>query len=462
MSFLASTPSDPSLSIGWHLFILFLAIGANAFFAASEIAIISLNEAKVRHDAEQGDKKAKLLRKFIDEPGRFLATIQVGVTLAGFLASAFATVTFAQPIARWFDRQAWCTLSFSTLEGIVALCVTILLAFLTLILGELVPKRIAMQYCEPLSRAVVRPLRCVASFAKPFVSLLNFVTNRVLARFGISSTPEQGRVSEEEIRMMVDIGGENGSIEPQEKEMIENVFEFNNKTVEEIMVHRLDITALDIESSDSEIQQTIRESGYSRIPVYKDTIDNVMGILNSRDYLIRTLDAQHPNLEALLRKPFFVPNTLRADVLFRQMQKNKQPIAIVLDEFGGTSGLVSMEDLLEEIVGEIYDEYDTTVVPPSIVQLSETDFRLLGETPCDEVSKALGVEIPEGDFTTLGGFILEQLGSIPNAGVQFEIAALHLAITVESMDGNRIDRVLIHRTRLNSSEEETSEAETAE
>jgi putative hemolysin len=425
---------------------LLLAILANAFFAASEIAIISLNDAKVRRDADQGDKMSKILRRFIDEPGRFLATIQVGVTLAGFLASAFAAVTFAQPLARWFSSHAWCPLAHTTVEGIATILVTIILAFLTLILGELVPKRIAMQHSEQLARFVARPLRFVASTAAPFVNLLNFATNRILNLFGIDPTKGHDRVSEEEIRMMVDIGGENGSIEPQEKKMIENVFEFNNKTAGEIMLHRLDIVALPIDVEESEIRHTIRKSGFSRIPIYNGSIDNIMGILNTRDYLIRALEDRPLKLPELLRKPFFVPETIRADILFQQMQKGKQAIAIVLDEFGGTSGLVSMEDLLEEIVGEIYDEYDVNVFPPSIVKLSETEFRIAGEAEIDDAADTLGVEIPEGDFTSLGGFILDKLGSIPEPGTRLEIPELNLDITVETMDGNRIDDVLVRKT----------------
>ncbi len=447
MSTPAPTPDPESLELGWHLFILFLAILANAFFAASEIAVISLNDAKVRRDAEQGDKTSRVIRGFIDEPARFLATIQVGVTLAGFLASAFAAVTFARPLAHWFSSRSWCTLHDNTVEGIATVFVTIVLAFLTLILGELVPKRIAMQHSEPLARAVSRPLRWIAAAASPFVSLLTLVTNRTLKLFGIDPAKGQERVSEEEIRMMVDIGGENGSIEPQEKEMIENVFEFNNKTAGEIMIHRLDIVALPIDVDEATTRETIRKSGFSRIPVYRGTIDNIMGVLNTRDYLIRALEDSHPRLAELLRKPFFVPETIRADILFRQMQKTKQSIAIVLDEFGGTCGLVSIEDLLEEIVGEIYDEYDVNIAPPSIVKLSETDFRLAGDTEIDDAAEALDVKIPEGDFNTLGGFILEKLGRIPTPGAQLAIPELNLEMTVEAMDGNRIDSVLAHRAQ---------------
>lgn len=433
------------MQIGWHLFILFLAIASNAFFAASEIAIISLNDARVRRDADQGDHTAKILRKFIDEPGRFLATIQVGVTLAGFLASAFAAVTFARPASLWILTQSWCHLSENTVESLVTILVTVLLAFLTLIFGELVPKRVAMQHSEALAKFVSKPLKVISSATRPFVTLLNFVTNKILVLFGIDTTHIREHISEEEIRMMVDIGGENGSIEPQEKQMIENVFEFNNKTADEIMVHRKDIVALSLDVDDATCREAIRNCGLSRIPVYNGTIDNIQGVLNTRDYLIKALDDQHPRMADLLRKPFFVPETIRTDILFRQMQKNKQSIAIVLDEFGGTSGIVSVEDLLEEIVGEIYDEYDTNTKPSIIEKLSETDYRMPGETEIDNAAAALGVKIKEGDFNTLGGFIFEQLNRMPTEGTKLLIPELSLEMTVEKMDGNRIESVRIHR-----------------
>ena len=417
----------------------------NGYFSMSEMALTTAKRAVLEHDAEEGDKRAERAVQLAADSDQLLATIQVAITLVGFASSAVASTSLSDPLATWLMSFGIAPLS-AIARGLAPVIITVAVAFVSIVIGELVPKRIAMQYSEPLSRFVARPLSFIASATAPFVTLLNFVTNRILLLFGVNPTQGQERVSEEEIRMMVDIGGENGSIEPQEKEMIENVFEFNNKTAGEIMVHRLDIAALPIDVDEAEIRQTIRKSGFSRIPVYSGTIDNIMGILNTRDYLIRALEDRHPKLADLLRKPFFVPETIRADILFRQMQKSKQAIAIVLDEFGGTCGLVSVEDLLEEIVGEIYDEYDVNVLPPSIVKLSETDFRLAGETEIDDAAEALGVEIPEGDFNTLGGFILEKLGSIPSAGAHLAIPELHLEMTVETMDGNRIDSVLVHKT----------------
>lgn len=443
---------NPHLSIAaasggfaWPLVILYIAILANAFFAASEIAVVSLNKTKIRKQAEDGDKTSKLMLNFIEEPGRFLSTIQIGVTLAGFLASAFAAVTFAEPAAAWATSQDWCKLSFSTVQTIMTILVTIALSFLTLIFGELVPKRIAMRYSEALSRAVVKPLKLISAFASPFVSLLDLSTNSVLKLLRIDPADVAERVTEEEIRMMVDIGGASGSIEPQEKEMIENVFEFNNKTAEEIMVHRTEIVALPIDVGEVECRERMRKCEFSRLPVYDGTIDNIQGILNTRDYLIRALDDQHPQIKELIRKPFFVPETIRTDLLFRQMQKNKQSLAVVLDEFGGTSGIVSVEDLLEEIVGEIYDEYDVNAVPGKIEKLSETDYRLPGEIDLEKVAEELGVNIEEGDFSTVGGFVFEKLNRVPTVGTKLEIPELYLQITVEKMDGHRVDSVLVHK-----------------
>ena len=439
-------PIEPeSTELGWHILILFLAILSNAFFAASEIAVISLNDAKVRRDAEQGNRIAKILRKFIDEPGKFLATIQVGVTFSGFLASAFAAVTFAHPAASWISARPWCRLSETSVESLVTILVTVILSFLTLIFGELVPKRIAMQHSAPLAHLVSRPLKMISSVASPFVTMLNFVTNQILMLVGIDPHHAKENVSEEEIRMMVDIGGEAGTIEPQEKEMIENVFEFNNKTAAEIMIHRKDIVALPLDVGEAECRETIRQCGLSRIPVFNETIDDIQGVLNTRDYLIRALDDLHPQLHDLLRKPFFVPETIRADILFRQMQKNKQSIAIVLDEFGGTSGIVSVEDLLEEIVGEIYDEYDTNTKPQIIEKLSDDEFRMPGETEIGTAAEALGAKLPEGDFNTLGGFVFEKLNRVPTVGTTLELPEIALTITVEKMDGRRIESVMIHR-----------------
>ena len=442
----SSQPIDSeTMEVGWNLFILMLAIGTSAFFAATETAVISLNDAKIQREAEEGNRIAGLLRQLIDQPSRFRATVQIGMALPSLLAAAFATTTLALPFGHWLARQPWWHFTQKTAIGLTTTTVTVLLVLIILVFGDRLPKRIGMQRGETWARTIAYPFNAISAIARPFTTLLTFCTNHLLSLLGIAPSQLHGKISEEEIRMMLDIGGETGSIEPQEKEMIENVFEFNNTTAAEIMVHRKSIIALPIDIDNEECRETIRESGFSRIPVYNETIDNIQGILNTRDYLIQALDDEHPNLTKLLRKAFFVPETIRADILFRQMQKNKQGIAIVLDEYGGTSGLVSIEDLLEEIVGEIYDEYDIAVQTPGIECLSDTDYRMPGETDIDSAAETLNVEIEEGDFNTLGGFIFEKLNSMPTEGTKLVLHDLALEMTVEKMDDHRIESVRIIR-----------------
>ena len=449
----------PPQGVGVAIFLLILAVIFNAFFAASEIAIISLKDAKVKRDAENGKRIDKILCKFISEPTKFLATIQVGITLAGFLASAFAAVTLADPLANVITPY------FPESPEIISSCctilVTIVLAFVTLIFGELVPKRIAMQHSEKLARFSAVPLRAIAVFARPFVSLLNWTTNGVLRLIGIDPKATKEEASEEEIRMLVDIGGENGTIEQDEMEMIENVFEFNNTVASEIMVHRRDIVAIPVTATEEECKEIIRSSNFSRIPVYEENIDNIKGILNSRDFLLKSLDNKHINFMEILRKPLFVPETIRADVLFSQMQKSKQPLAIVLDEYGGTSGLISLEDLLEEIVGEIYDEYDQPEEEKREIEtLGENEYRVPGEMQLDEVIDFLNLPTPEGeDFNTFAGIVFDRLKTVPTVGTVVPLPKLHVEAKVEKMDGNRIESLIVKKTKPQESEEHASSEE---
>ena len=426
-----------------NILFLFSVIFVNAFFTAAEIAIISLNDAKVRRDAEDGDRRAKLLCRFIDDPGRFLATLQVSTTITAFIASAFAAVAFAAPLARFIERKY--ELHPGSTEKIVALIVTLLLAFVSIVAGELVPKRVALKHSEGIARFAARPLLLAAKILHPLVSLLNRISNGVLRLVGVSTETEKESASEEEIRLMADIAEESGAIQPQEKEMIENVFEFNNKTADEIMVHRKDIIALDIAAPRDEIRALILDSGISRIPVYKETIDDILGILHVRDYLVAALGGREPVIADLMRKPLYVPETILADQLFRQMQKKKRSISVVLDEHGGTSGIVTVEDLLEEIVGEIYDEHDTDTTPLAILRVSENEYRMPGEIGIDKVSEELGVKIEEGDFNTIGGFVFEKLNHVPSEGTVLDLPEINLEFKVEKMDGHRIESVVVRK-----------------
>lgn len=439
--------SEAESSLGLPIFFLLLAILAKAFFAVSEISIVSLNDAKMRRDAENGTKEEKILRGFIDEPSKFLATIQVGVTLVGLLASAFAAVVLAEPLAKAISVALEDKYPSNIIYNLCIFAVTIVLAFLMLVFGELVPKRLAAKNSDIISKTVATPLRTISIILFPFVKLSNLFTNLTLRAFGVDPNEDQQKVSEEEIRMMVDIAEEKDAIDPEEKQMIENVFEFNDTVASEIMVHRKDIVAIPMDATEEECKNIIRSSQFSRIPVYENSIDDIKGILNSRDFLLKCLDQEHVDFQGMLRKPVFVPETISADVLFSQMQKNKLSMAIVLDEYGGTSGLVTLEDLLEEIVGEIYDEYDKPEDENLITELPDGTYRVSGEMGLEEVIDQLGLPSPdeEDDFNTFAGFVFDRIKTVPNVGAKVMLPKLHVEAMVEEMDGNRIDKIIVRK-----------------
>ena len=394
-----------------EILILILLIFINAFFAASEIAFISLNDAKIDIEAKEGNKKAKKIKSMLTEPSRFLATIQIGVTLAGFLSSAFAAENFASDLAPVLNN-AMPAISLGAWNTISIILITIVLSYFTLIFGELVPKRIAMKNCEKIAYGSVGIINIFSIIMAPFVKFLTFSTNVISKLFGVSETDEE-TVTEEEIRMMVDVGEEKGTIDEDEKTMINNVFEFNDKTVSEIMVPRTEIYALDMNLSISEAIEEMTEDDefrYSRIPVYEETIDDIKGIVYIKDILLSKHN-KNAKIKNLIKDAFFVPETKLVNDLFDELRKNRKQIAIAVDEYGGTSGLVTMEDILEEIVGEIYDEYDE--VEDIYQEIDENTFILSGSMAIYEVEGLLNIEIEDGDYDTLSGYLIEILGRIP-------------------------------------------------
>ena len=415
-------------------------IFVNAFFAATEIAVISLNEAVLRREAEDGDKKSARLLKIVEAPTRFLSTIQIAITLAGFLGAAFAADNFASRISGWVDaRYVLNAAQLSAVQTLSVVVITLVLSFFTLVLGELVPNRLAMQKPEKVSRAAAGVVSVLAGVLRPLIWLLTVSTNGVLRLLRIDPNAEADEVSEEEIRMMVDIGEEKGAIETGEKEMIENIFEFNNLTAEDVMIHRTDVVMLWAEDTDEEIVRTIEETGLSRYPVYEEDADDVVGILNSRDYFLNARRPDPRPMRELLREAYFVPESVRADVLFRDMQSRKVHIAIVVDEYGGTSGLITMEDLLEEIVGNIYDEFDPQD-EQEIVALGDNLWRIAGSADLEDVAEALDVDLPEDeDAETLGGLVYAQLSVIPEDGSHPEVDAYGLHIRVEELSDRRVE-----------------------
>ena len=368
-----------------QVLLLVILIGLNAFFAASEIAFISLNDAKIDIQAKEGNKKAKKIKKMLENPSKFLATIQIGITLAGFLSSAFASEAFASELAPILNNLIP-VLSVATWNTISIIIITIILSYFTLIFGELVPKRIAMKYCEKVAFASIGVISAISILTSPFVKFLTFSTNIVSKIFGVSDAEEE-TVTEEEIRMMVDVGKEKGTINKEESEMINNVFEFNDKTVSEIMIPRTEIYAVDMNLSISKVIEDITEDKdfrYSRIPVYDETIDEIKGIVYIKDILLSTKN-KNVKIKNLVKEAYYVPETKQLDELFDELRKNRKQIAIVVDEYGGTAGIVTMEDILEEIVGEIYDEYD--LVQKNYEKIDENTYLLNGALSVSEVEK---------------------------------------------------------------------------
>lgn len=423
-----------------EILILIVLVLINAFFAASEIAFISLNDARVDFDAKEGNKKAKKIKKMLENPSKFLATIQIGITFAGFLSSAFAAERFAGDLAPILYNWAP-GISIWIWNKIAIILITLILSYFTLIFGELVPKRIAMKYSEKIAYGSIGIIRTISIIMLPFVKFLTFSTNIVSKIFGVSENEEE-TVTEEEIRMMVDVGEEKGTIDEEEKTMINNVFEFNDKIVSEIMVPRTEIYAVDMNVSISEAIEEMTENEdfrYSRIVVYEETIDDVKGIVYLKDILLSGKN-KNAKIKNLVKDAYFVPDTKPVNELFDELRKNRKQIAIAVDEYGGTSGLVTMEDILEEIVGEIYDEYDE--VEDIYQEIDENTFILSGSMAIYEVEGLLNVEIEDGDYDTLSGYLVEELGRIPSEKEKkIVVETPDITYKIEEIKDKRITRV---------------------
>ena len=417
-----------------QIFILLILILLNAYFAASEIAFISLNDAKIEKQAKEGNKKAKQIEKMLKNPSKFLATIQIGITLAGFLSSAFASDAFADILAPALNKL-FPMISVEFFRGISIVIITIILSFFTLVLGELVPKRIAMKYYEKIAFATIGIIRAISIITAPFVKILTVVTNFISKLFGISENEEE-IVTEEEIKMMIDEGEEKGTIEEDEKEMINNIFEFNDITVSEVMTHRTDVYAIEINSNIDDIIKDLDEYKYSRIPVYEETIDDIKGILFVKDLLKYLHGNKLVKIKNIMREAYFVSENKPINELFKDLQKNKMQMAIVIDEYGGTAGVVTMEDLLEEIVGNIFDEYDE--IENDYTKIDDNTFSINGSVTINDLKKILQVEIPEGDYDTLSGYLLELLGRVPEDDETPTIETEKVSYKIEKYEDKRI------------------------
>ena len=422
-----------------QLIFLFILILLNAYFAATEIAFISLNDAKIEKQVKDGNKKAKQIQKMLKNPSKFLATIQIGITLAGFLSSAFASDAFAGMLAPVLNE--WMPfISIETWQNISIVIITIILSFFTLVFGELVPKRLAMKYYEKISFATIGVIKGISVVTAPFVKLLTWSTNLVSKIFGVGEQEEE-IVTEEEIKMMVNQGEEKGSIEENEKELINNVFEFNDIIASEIMTYRTDIYAIEINEDVYEILDEIDEYKYSRIPVYEETIDDIKGILFLKDILKLVSTRKEFKIADIMREAYFVPESKPIDEIFEELQANKMQMAIVVDEYGGTAGLLTMEDILEELVGNIFDEYDDVEV--EYKRLDDNTYLIDGSVSLYEMKKIFDIELPEGDYETLSGYLIEKLGRLPEEDEHPVIEDEHLTYKIEEYEDRRIKWVKV-------------------
>lgn len=425
-----------------QIIVLVILVLVNAFFAASEMAFVTLNDAKIAGMAKEGNKKAKKIEKMLRKPSKFLATIQIGITLAGFLSSAFAADTFVEKLAPVLN-QAMPFFSLPIWQGISLVLITLVISLFTLIFGELVPKRIAMKFSEQVAFFAVSPIRIVYIITAPFVAFLTASTNFISKLFGIGETDEE-IVTEEEIRMMVNQGGEKGTIDDSEQEMINNVFEFNDKEVSEIMIYRTEIFAVDGNTSIAEFEKILEKENYrySRVPIYEETIDNMQGVLYIKD-ILKSKDPT-TKIKKIARKLLYFPESKFINEAFKEMQANKMQMAVVLDEYGGTTGIVTMEDILEELVGDIYDEYDK--VEFKYEKLDDNTYRLDGSMPIFDVNKILNIEIPEGDYDTLSGFIINELDRIPEDNERPIVETEQAVFKVTKIQNRKIERVKACRT----------------
>lgn len=439
-------------SIWGPLVLQIVLILINAVFASAEIAVISMNDNRMDKMAAEGDKRAIKLSRLTDQPSQFLSVIQVGITLAGFFGSAFAADNFASKLTNVLVNLG-INIPVSTLNTISVILITLILSYFTLVFGELVPKRVAMKNAEKLALFMSGLLYFISKVFAPLVWLLTASTNGILRLLGIDPDSEDEEVTEEDIRMMIDVGSEKGSINVSEKEMIQNVFEFDNKTAEEVMTHRTEVDILWLDETDEEWAQKITKSRHSRYPVCDGSADNIIGVLNVKDYFRLKDKSRESIMHKAIKSAYYVPETVRTDVLFQNMKKTRNHFAVVFDEYGGMSGVITMNDLLEQIVGNFDDDY-LNPEPPSIEKLDDDTWKIKGSAYLEDVSKQLGISLPDEDFDTFGGLVFGVLGIIPEDGSTMELDEYGLKIKVTEIKGRRLETAIVYKSQDSSDYED--------
>lgn len=439
-----------------QLFFIALLIGVNAFFAASEIAILSVRQSRLKPYIEKGSKSANIINKYLDEPSKFLSTIQVGITLAGFFASALSAKTLAVRFGILLKKSNIIIIN-QFADTIAFILITAIIAYITLVLGELVPKRMALQKAEKIALFAAGPMSFISKIAYPLVKLLTSTTNVLVKLLGGSLKYDSQQITEEEIRLMINVGEEKGVIQETETEMINSIFEFDDTIVKEVMTPRTDMVAVSINADMEEILNVIVEEHFSRIPVYMDTIDNIIGILYVKDLfgIIKKDGELEISLKDIIREANYVSEYKKIDELFRDMQKSKNHMAIVIDEYGGTAGLITIEDLLEEIVGNIFDEYDDEIL--EYEELDDNTYLVNGMLSLDEVNHIMGLDLPEEEleFDTISGMVLSLSGKMPEVGDEVEFDGIKFRI--EEVEDKRITKIKVTK-KSEENEEENDKA----
>lgn len=430
-----------------NLFVLLVLLLINAFFASAEIAVLNMSASLHRLEVDDGDKKTRLLLKLAADEGRFLATVQIAVTFVGLFSGAFAAEAFSGQLTD-FVLKLFPSLSYSTVNGVAVVVLTIVLTYFSIVIGELVPKKLAIRNSEKVARAVVNTVYFVSVATKPLVSLLTSSANIVLRLFGVDPHKKEAEVTEEEIKKLLEVSEESGNIDESEKVMINNIFDFDTLTVNDISTHRTDIVALASDAPIEEIIRVLTKERFSRIPVYQDNIDDIIGVINVRDFLNYITGAENRktdfNITKILRKPIYVPITKSTVELFGEMKKTKIHFAVVVDEYGGTAGIVTMEDIIEEIMGNILDEYDEEE-KPEIEEIDSNTFIINGTADLSDISEHLGVKLPSDDYDTVSGFVIGQIGRIPEEGEQPEFDYENLVFKVLKVEDRRITYVTVNK-----------------
>lgn len=437
-------------SIPSQLLLQVILILVNAFFAATEIAVLSLNTTQLEKKAEKGEKTAKRLLKLTQEPSGFLSTIQIGITLAGFLGSAFAADNFSEYLVNWvYNDLGFTTLSLSILDTISVIVITLILSYFTLVFGELVPKRIAMQKPYEVSKFSCGVVLAVAKIVKPIVKFLSLSTNGILKLLHLKTEAEEDSITEEEILMMIELGEKRGVLDEDESEWLQNIFDFDDTCIREIMTHSVDVISIASDAGNEEIISIIKKTGLSRFPVYEEDDENIIGILHVRDYLLN-LQTKEKSFKDLLTPAYFIPDSMTADDLFNDMQKKNIHFAIAIDEFGAMSGIITLEDLVEEIVGNIYDEHDA-YEQPSIQRINDHQWKVTGNVNIDDLVETIQIDLPtDEDYDTVGGYIYSHLRSIPKDGTTKTIHTDQLTFQITKIQNRRIKEVIVTKNENKS------------